>query len=195
MKWGNCCILCLGASNSVILSSANAWKTRYSVPDTHCFADDTVAGYNNVHAGCMRACVDGNTKLIIFAHANENIVHIYKAHELAALLLKWGVTDVGLIAIKACEVGKGQYLETLKMHLANSGSVGWLVGYRDSTSTGGRYMLLHGEAREITTTWHDILWHFLGYKTADQYRVKVVQGNAPITVPLGSGKTRRPYHT
>lgn len=190
-KWGDYVILCLNPGDSVIRSSANAWKARYKVPDTHCFAWGAAPqGYQSLDEDVLSQRVNSQTKLMIFAHANESRVNGLSAPTLALWLLYWGVKQVGLIAFKACEVGKGDYLETL---FANRGpmNIGWLIGYKPSTSTMGKY-LLFGEAREVTFTVSDIFWHFLLTKAADKDRVKIVQGDLHVSV---QGTGSRPYIT
>jgi hypothetical protein len=188
MKWSSVCILNLAPEDSVITRSATLWKQRYSVPDNRCFALGTVpAGFVNASTGCLKPPVCTlSTKLMIFAHGDAILVKVWSPFELADVLCNFlGLCEAGLIAFKACEIGKGQYLDNFARYMnARSARIGWLIGYKhDTVSFPGSA----GVVREVVQddNFEDMSLFQSGYKPPDDMRVKVVKGNVDVVPPLG----------
>jgi len=200
-QWNGHTILNLEPQDKVITASANAWKKRYQIKDNKCFSmGRDLPGYTITSKGCLAPPVcERFTKLMIFAHGNEDQVHDYDAGGLATYLCQeLGFKKAGLIAVRSCEAGKGDLLDDLSAALGEQkAEVGWLIGYRLSASTMGRF-LFFGEAREIVSDIdpprckleiYDMFWHMIGTKSSDAYRVKIVPGNASFD--MGGKKAKR----
>jgi len=73
-------------------------------------------------------------KVMIFAHGDPAFVQgasNYTPVDLAKKLKQWGIERAGLITLKCCNVGTGNYLEQFKEALASEGvEVGWLKAYK-----------------------------------------------------------------
>lgn len=172
-KWDDVCILNLQPEDSTINHSARIWKRRYRVPDERCFAYEAdKSGFVRTTPDCLNSSVCNiGTKLMIFAHGNTASIHRWRANALGELLYNdLGLRQAGLIALKACHVGRMNFLETLGEDLAERGAeVGWLIGYKSSSFT-----LITSEA----TSFLDWTLHLVGMKLSDDKRIKVVKGNA-----------------
>jgi len=186
MKWENACILNLEPEDRIINISAKRWKDRYQVPDNRCFnLGDVQSGFVDATTGCLRpsTCSLG-TKLMIFAHGDASMLKVWGPFELGDLLCNFlGLREVGLIAFKACEVGKGDYLDRLMAYMSmRSMRIGWLIGYKHDTIS---FEGPGGVVREVVQDdeFEDLHWFGSGYKIADDKRVRVVKGNTNV-VPL-----------
>lgn len=200
-KWDGHTILNLEPTDTVIRGSANAWKKRYNVLENRCFSTGKKQdGYTLAGSKCLAPPVCGTyTKLMIFAHGNEDEVGDYTAETLAEYLcVELGFRRAGLIAVRSCEAGKGRLLNDLLNALdEHKAEVGWLIGYRLSASSMGRFMFF-GEVREIVSDidpkqcklgLYDMFWHMIGMKSSDKYRVNVVRGN--VSFNMGGKKALR----
>jgi len=173
-KWDDVCILNLQPEDSTVNHSARIWKRRYRIPDERCFAYQRAnkSDFVSTTPGCLNPSVCHiGTKLMIFAHGDTVSIHRWRANALGELLYNTlGLRSVGLLALKACHIGRMNYLETLGEDLARRGAeVGWLIGYKHTTFT-----LITSEA----TSFLDWTLHLIGTKLSDNKRVKVVPGNA-----------------
>lgn len=183
MKWDKVILIMFDANYSVIRDDAKAWKKRYKIPDDLCFcfgSKDEIKGFNKLYVGSITGISDLNTKIIITAHGNSTSVGGQSAEKLANNLRLAGIKQAGLISIKSCEAGKGDFLKDL---CANLGGilVGWFNGYTNTASrTFGAHEgsgLVDGMIRMFT---------FGKLKLPDKWRIKVVKGNVNVTPPNGT---------
>ena len=87
-------------------------------------------------------------------------------------MINYGVHQAGLMSIKCCQVGAGQFLHELSALLP---LVSWFV----APPGGDHYQVHSGVTHDIVTTagdFRDELLHDAGRKLSDKERVKIVQG-------------------
>ena len=176
MKWGNVVILCFDPEDAVCFNSAMLWRRRYSVPDTHAFFFSeslrVLAGYQPVALGCMSAVVTPLTKLIIIGHGNSRLAASMPVQRFARHMINYGAHQAGLMSIKCCQVGAGQFLNELSVLLP---LVSWFVAPQGATTTKS----IGGVTHDIVTTagdFRDERLHDAGKKLRDEERVTIVQG-------------------
>lgn len=185
MKWVQAHLLCLHIKNEVIRKSALAWKKRYDIPRNRCYSLIPPVQWGNDFCLLQQnslAQVGPGDKLIIVAHGSESSVHGYDPEALAELLANNGLQHAGLIAFKACLVGKGNYLDVFRNECVIQGmQIGWFNGYKDKVATIGGH--------EFVDKTHDydslpFLFRLIGFsgraKDEDAKRVKVVRGNVAL---------------
>lgn len=179
MKWANCYLICMHPQNPTILNSSLQYIQRYNLPQNQCFSlipavrsPNSFTTLSNNSLSNVRL-ID---KLIIVAHGSENSVHNFDPKSMAELLARNGLTTAGLIAFKACNVGKGDYLrqfhnECVMVRM----EIGWYIAYKQTAAT--------SNGRELVTKL-DYFLDFLGLrylfglKNTDDKRVRVYEGNA-----------------
>jgi len=160
-----------------IKSAALRYRQRCNIPGTHCFyLGHPVPGFTQLAFGSL-APVTLADKLIIVSHGNRTRIDALPYDEFGDLLVNAGLTRVGLLAIKACQVGAGDYLNNLLVSLTGSVQIGWAIGYKHSviTQSGGHE----------TTGFIDVVLRGLGGKLSDNHRVRVQQGNTNLGVNIG----------
>jgi hypothetical protein len=185
MKWRNVVVLCLdGDDESIRTLTANMFGRYYIDQDlddneVRCFGG---TGQSKPQTGCLRGLSDLHTKVVICGHGNEYMVDTYYPRNLAAYLLQLGLSEVGLLSFKSCEVGKGAYLDELAGELHHLGvQVGWLVGYKDLAFNRGYSMAVGKFENNLRYYTRDMVT-----KLPDSWRVKVVRGNTAVTPPKGT---------
>ncbi|PHM30482.1 hypothetical protein [Xenorhabdus innexi] len=195
MKWGKVFMLSFPVNRpnrprDPIIPTSEIFKRRYQIPEAHTFATRAMPGYKCLprpHSQPSRPAIkpfsqcDLNSKLIIVAHGSDNGNSIY--HEefgrldgasLARMLIDYGLTQIGLISMKVCQAGKGEFLSVLIKTLIEEGAqIGWAIGYRSNVS-------LMNES--ITTSCWDLFTRPYR-KLPDSHRVRIQQGNAFVIIP------------
>lgn len=160
-----------------IKEAALRYRRRCKVPATHCFyLGDPVPGFGQLYAGSL-APVRLQDKLIVVSHGSPESIDTLDYSKFGDLLRNAGLTQVGLLAIKACQVGKGNFLNNLSVSLAGTVRIGWLVGYKHSVIT-------RSGAHE-STGFLDTVLQVLGSKLSDNHRVSIQQGNTHLGVNIG----------
>jgi hypothetical protein len=192
MKWERYILLLLDTSDPVLMQDANEWKRRYRIPDDLCFCLGKVANYRMLEPYRSLAVSDENTKIIVVAHGSRFSVNVQgeslrSAWLFAQRLKSWGLERAGLLAFKACSMGKGNYLEELACALQNRDiDVDWLTGYRDwatqlpAKSSEGIGSLDYG-LRLLSRN---------KLKLPDFWRIKVVEGRYDASPRPGSKRYR-----
>jgi hypothetical protein len=138
-NWQKTCLICL-ENHPAFLRQVRLWQKYYKIPadSTFCLSEGDLprkylkGNYRPLQQGCLKD-VDLKTQLIIWDHGNPSVVssNDFGPSELADRLAYWGLKQVGLLSVRACAVGAGEYLENLKDNLVSKGiGVGWLIGYR-----------------------------------------------------------------
>ncbi|PHM65630.1 hypothetical protein Xsto_01779 [Xenorhabdus stockiae] len=195
MKWNKVFILLFPVNRpnrprDPLLPTSEVFKRKYRIPEAHSFATKTISGYQCLpppHSQFSQpadkpfAQCDLNSKLIVVAHGSDHGNRIY--HEefggldgasFARMLIDYGLTQVGLISMKACQAGKGEFLPTLVQTLIEEGvKIGWAIGYKSNINL---------QDDSITTSCWDVFtrpWH----KLPDSQRVRIQQGNAFVPIP------------
>jgi hypothetical protein len=170
MSWAKNYVLVPDASDKSVQSLAKAMAKRYAVPPQNCFADVAFDSFQKESADCVQS--DLSTKLIVCAHGCKfGLSSNLDANGVATYLKKLGVSSVGLVAFKACEVGKDSFLDDLSDALdKNQISFGYLIAYKGSVwkASGGRMRGFWGS------------WEIKG---KDKDRVRIVQGKAHVAAP------------
>lgn len=150
MKWGNLFLIKL-CPDKVINESAEVYREWEQVPDARKWSDPAADGWQELYRGCFnQSGIPRPTladKLMIIAHGSTTHVGVessaletpggqgFDAHELVDWLVRWGITEVGLISFKCCYVGAGHFLENFVRHSAQKLRVGWVKGYKGVAST------------------------------------------------------------
>ncbi|WP_404991772.1 hypothetical protein [Cupriavidus pauculus] len=185
MKWKDVRVLVISAAEDgrckTLIHAANAWADRYNVPSQHRIFD----GYGK-KAGFVKTTSDSlvgmtsASKLIIIGHANEHgIEQLYakpfSPFSLVNYLRRLGLRQVGLIALKCCLLGRGNYLEQFVDEADGRIEIGWCIGYRDFALTQEGHEYVGYESH-----WRGLLpW----LKLSDSWRVRIVRGTIPVVPP------------
>lgn len=140
-----------GSSKNIISDSAMDYANERQIPLARRFStrkretskknwyDLRPFNYNGKFSPLAANCLKPVTikdKLFIVAHADEEEVGPMSAMNLAGMLKSYGLSSVGLITFKACNVGTGGFLEDFVAATTRYGIIiGWVKGYRGSAST------------------------------------------------------------
>ena len=87
-------------------------------------------------------------------------------------MINYGADKAGLMSIKCCQVGAGQFLNELSVLLP---LVSWFVAPQGATTTKS----IGGVTHDIVTTkgnLRDLDLHVIGKKLSDEERLTIVQG-------------------
>ena len=169
MTWAKNYVLVPDPAEPDVQKLARRMAARYAVPAAHCFAHTQFNGFQQETNGCVQSDVD--TKLIICGHGNRFGITGRGPENIANYLKGLGVTTVGLVAFKACAMGKEDFLEKLKDELDRVQiDFGWLIAYKGDIRVGNK-----GRMRGF---WGD--WEIKG---KDESRVRIIQGNGPRGLP------------
>lgn len=131
-----------------------------------------LAGYQPVAPGCMSAVVTPLTKQIIIGHGNSKLAASMPVQRFARHMINYGAHQAGLMSIKCCQVGAGQFLNELSALLP---LVSWFVAPQGATTTKS----IGGVTHDIVTTkgnLRDLDLHVIGKKLSDEERLTIVQG-------------------
>jgi hypothetical protein len=176
-KWQQYILLLLDSS---LEGPANAWKRRYGIPDRLCFAAKAdMAGYTKLTEGCLNGSVsDSNTKIIVMSHGTDTHVllkdKVLDPERFVSGLAKYGLRRAGLLALKGCSLGRGNFLEATSAALVrNHILVDWLIAYRD----GVRQLPSGHEAVGKWDHWIRRVTHGVVRKRPDSQRVKIIKGH------------------
>jgi hypothetical protein len=160
-----------------IKEAAMRYRRRCNAPANHCFYHGApIPGFGQLYQGSL-GHVTLTDKLIIVSHGDRTRIDALTYDEFGDLLQNAGLTRCGLLAIKACQVGAGDYLNNLSVSLTGFIQIGWLVGYKHSviTRSGGH------EA----TGFIDYVLQVFGGKLSDNHRVRVQRGNTYLGTNIG----------
>ena len=183
VKWSNVIVLLLEEHDEKVLFLAQDYTDRYTKSDDiRCFSADGEV-FPALTRDCLRDICTLETKVLVFAHGDQYTVDGMDPTDLTAYLKKLGIHKVGLLAFKACEVGKGHFLIDLRRRLDMAGvQVGWLIGYTGvAYQVAGNTFLANGMVDLALRTASCGRW-----KMPDFWRVHVVQGNVRVTPPGGA---------
>lgn len=197
MKWSKVFILLFPAYSrrnprDPLLAVAQGLKERYDIPSLRRFTTHAIPGYcclSPPHSHYLQsetkpfAECDLNSKLIVIAHGRDHGDAIHHdtfgkidGASFARMLIDYGLTQIGLISMKACEVGKGVFLPTLVKTLVEEGvKIGWAIGYKSPVE-------LMEEKTAISTGCFDLLIRQC-FKLPDNFRIRILQGNAFVIIP------------
>jgi hypothetical protein len=136
MKWENAVIISF-AGDEDDARQHESLARRYHIPAEHCFRmpnSPFPQSFTPIDTSSL-SCVGPRTKLIIGGHGEPSHFNFMSPRELADGLHRCGLRSCGLITMKACAVGAGNYLKELGSELDAHGiTVGWLKGYRGLVS-------------------------------------------------------------
>ncbi|MBS0340607.1 MAG: hypothetical protein JSS56_08760 [Proteobacteria bacterium] len=170
MVWAKNVVLVPDGSQKMVQTLGTAMAKRYKAKPQDCFSDVPFTGFQQEGANCVQS--DLSTKVIICAHGGKlGLNGNMDADDCASYLKRLGVSQAGLIAFKACSVGKADFLENLAKALNERQiAFGYLIAYRHGTwkTSGGR---MRG------------FWGALEVKGKDKDRVRIVKGNANVQAP------------
>lgn len=170
MTWTRNVVLVPDSSDKSVQSLAQAMAKRYGAAAQDCFSDQAFKGFQQDSLNCVNS--DLATKVIVCAHGcKQGLNGGMDAAGTAKYLKDLGVTQAGLIAFKACQVGKESFLDDLATALhQNRVSFGYLIAYKHSV-----WKTSHGRMRGF--------WGALEVKGKDKDRVRIVQGKANVAAP------------
>jgi hypothetical protein len=98
------------------------------------FTNGHEQGFTTVAAGCL-GHVTLDDRLMIFAHGSDTEMGPYKARKLADKLYGWGLRTAGLIDLRACDVGTGDFPDCFIRACHNKILFGFLKAYMGSSVT------------------------------------------------------------
>lgn len=173
--------------DELVHSFGSEMKTHHSIPPARCFVsqvkdkDKTDKRWTPLSAGCLSA-ITLQDRLLVLGHGDEDGIagksETWTAHELAADLKKWGLSEVGYIKFLCCDLGRGTFLDDFVDEAVREQGikVGMVQGYR------GLAWPVLGPRKMLVAT-KDKHW----LKSGDK-RIKRVNGtfkpNAPEAVML-----------
>ncbi|GAA0829460.1 MAG: hypothetical protein CL858_04290 [Cupriavidus sp.] len=185
MKWNDVRVLVISAAEDgrckALINAANAWADRYNVPSQHRIFDGygRKAGFVKTATGSLSGMTSAS-KLIIIGHANAHGIEQLYAKPfcpfgLVNYLHRIGLRQVGLIALKCCLLGRGDYLERFVEEADGRLEIGWCIGYRDVALTREGHEYVGYESH-----WRDLI---PSLKLPDSWRVRIVRGTIPVVPP------------
>lgn len=156
------------------------YRKGLHVPRQNCFTNRPAeyGYYTPLTAGAL-AHVTVEDKVILCAHGNTRMFGPYSASDLNLQLYFWGLRRAKLITFKACLLGVDTFLEAFRANCMRNTSrieIGWIKGYRGTTSTDKK----RGKVHEYV--WKD------GRGVHGDDRVKIVRGT--IEAPIGGMSDR-----
>ncbi|WP_340609534.1 hypothetical protein [Xenorhabdus bharatensis] len=183
MSWEKVFIL-LCSSDPSIYQAADAARRRYRVNLSRCYAYRGISNFLPLDSTPppFRHC-DLNSKLLIFAHGTPNdTIYIeedseYNGRQLADLLFSCGLKNIGLVSIKACRSGLGNFLPTFVRYFTKKAKIGWAIGYKGDIFTSRNGKHIYSSRLDM---WTRTLIH---YKLPDSYRIRIIEGNTPVIHP------------
>ncbi|MDT7524440.1 hypothetical protein RAE21_19005 [Rhodoferax sp. TBRC 17198] len=193
---GECYIISFDDGNSVIRSGAKTKALRNQIPTDNCFYSGTVAPNRPSGKPLLGNSLENlglESRLTLIGHASENRFNTYAPKALAEKLRDAGLKEAGILKLEGCNVGKGDYLEKLKIALDELDiKVGYLSGPKS----------YHANTDEVIKTpfgrkAFDVLfllkliappmWPYLFTSNVTGSlpgtHLKIVKGNADITFP------------
>ncbi|MEQ1961594.1 hypothetical protein ABLB69_00065 [Xenorhabdus khoisanae] len=184
MTWKKVFIL-LCSNHDAIRKAATASIQRYQVPPSRCFAFRKLPGFLLLDSDppSFEDC-DLNSKLLVFTHGTRyNTVYIeeddeYNGRQFAKLLISCGLKNIGLVSIKACRSGWGNFLPTFVHYFSiNKAKIGWVLGYKGDifTSENGMHCYTSRLDYHVHSRFH--------FRIPDFCRVRIVEGNTPVIIP------------
>jgi hypothetical protein len=123
----------------VIQEAVEKYTLYYQIPRAQQFTNRPAEYglFTELTAGCLGA-ITLQDKLLVFAHADKDDVGPYGPLKLCKALHGWGLRKVWFISFKACDVGKGTFLEDFVRACGgrdHSIEVGWVKGYCGESAT------------------------------------------------------------
>jgi hypothetical protein len=170
MTWAKNIVLVPDSSDKSVQRLAQSMAKRYGAAAKDCFSDYPFTGFQQDSPNCVKS--DFSTKVIVCAHGcKQGLNGGMNALGTATYLKNLGVSQAGLIAFKACQVGKASFLDDLANALdQNQIAFGYLIAYKHSV-----WKSSHGRMRGF--------WGSLEIKGKDKDRVRIVQGKANVAAP------------
>ncbi len=215
MKWNEAAIVLLDPVDRTTRVSAAAWRDRYQIPPERSFslpypsggrlAGEVPPGFTAL--GPSSLSFSGlETKVMVVSHGVRAGLALsgvaLNGGDVAALLAGYGLREAGLLAFKACWLGKSPsgclfwrraFLDQLLTHLSRRDiGVGWLIGYKNVSRTHVVYIEtptvgLHAHAFEAIGPADEALRSQSNgrLKLGDDERVRVLRGNRCVVPPKG----------
>jgi hypothetical protein len=144
MRWNSYYLINLNPDDSRTLDTADLWGRKYSISSDRLFAPQgllwppaqargSLDRYVPLAAAKSLAPLDRSSKLVIIARGQRTLTVPWATPALARELHRWGLREVGLIAMQNDFTNPTRYLHDLAMSL-NEQSIGfgWLVAYQNS---------------------------------------------------------------
>ena len=175
--WEEVFLLILDDRNVAVRSCIIACKKRYEIPESHIIK--ITKTNRGLVTGRELSAVSLRSKLIVISHGTERTLQTcfqgeINHFEFFELLLELGLKEAGIISFKACNIGKGTFLEDLRNELFNELEVGYLLAYKGYAVTVWR----HEGVGFIDTSIR--LFSCGVLKLPDHFRVKIIKGNASL---------------
>lgn len=174
--WKDVFLLILDDRDVAVRSCISACKKRYEIPESHVIK---ITKYSRgLVTGRELSGVSLHSKLIVISHGTKNVLHTcfqgdINHFEFFELVLELGLKEVGVISFKACNIGKGNFLENFRAELCHELEIGYLLAYKGPAVTVWR----HEGVGFIDTCIR--LFSCGVFKLPDHFRVKIIRGNAP----------------
>ncbi len=123
------------------------------------------------------------SRLDIHGHGDTDHFSELSAEDLASALWNAGLTEVGILKLQACNVGKGDFLIHLKQELDKFGiKVGYISGHKGIFVDWRREVRIFNYAFNIK---HPPFFpaKTVGFLIPETYRLRVIKGNIDIAFP------------
>jgi hypothetical protein len=145
VKWNRVFLIKLAQDESINATAKMYWEWG-KVPANQKWSRSAEAGWQPLKQGCFKKIVGVppptlQDKVMVIAHGSKESIGEEEGWgltgpELADYFAYWGLTEIGLLTFKCCNVGAGDFLPAFKRACARHLiKVGWLKGYRGPTVT------------------------------------------------------------
>lgn len=182
MKWDKVAMLILGDFDKAIEESAILYIKRYNIPPELVIADKPlpcasfVGKYHYMKNDILRGKLTECSKLIIMSHGAA-ISPFGKNGDarIVVLLQRAGISRIGLISFKGCNIGVGEFLINFRAKCNQMGiCFGWTLAYRGPAATFNAHEFIDGYDLYV----RHFSWGFL--KLPDSYRIRIVRGHLQL---------------